>query len=70
MAVPFVQGRLRQDDFSVTLETACGHCGRPMQITVDSDMNMTDYDGAAEPLVFMPQVDWTTFTEPNILDAY
>jgi hypothetical protein len=70
MAVPFVQGRLRQHYLSVTIETACGHCGRAMQLTVDSDMDVTVHDVGAEPLVFMPQVNWQTFTEPNILDAY
>jgi len=41
-----------------------------MTITIDSDMKFSVLDKGAEPLVFMPQVDWETFAEPNIIDAY
>jgi hypothetical protein len=70
MATPFVQGRLRKEHLSVTIETACGHCGQAMHLTVDSDMRVSVHDESAEPLVFMPEIDWKTFTEPNIIDAY
>lgn len=70
IATPFVQGRLRDEQLSVTIETACGHCGRSMRITVGSDMQFSVHDEDASPLVFMPHVDWSTFAEPNIIDAY
>jgi hypothetical protein len=41
-----------------------------MHITVDSDMRYEAHDAGADPLVFMPDVDWQTFTEPNIIHAY
>ena len=41
-----------------------------MTITIDSDMKFSVCEDEAEPLVFMPQVDWETFAEPNIIDAY
>jgi hypothetical protein len=41
-----------------------------MHITMDSDMEVSAHDEGADPLVFMPQIDWKTFTEPNIIDAY
>jgi len=41
-----------------------------MGITAGSDMRITVKQNESEPLVFMPQVDWGTFTEPTILDAY
>jgi hypothetical protein len=41
-----------------------------MRITVGSDMEVSVHDEGAEPLVFMPQIDWETFAEPNIIDAY
>ena len=65
-----MQGRLREEHLLVTIETACGHCGRLLRITVSSDMEFSVHDQDASPLVFMPQVDWRTFTEPNIIDAY
>jgi hypothetical protein len=41
-----------------------------MNITMGSDMEFSVHDQDASPLVFMPQVDWRTFAEPNIIDAF
>ena len=65
-----MQGRLGKEPLSVTIETACGHCGRLMSMTVSSDVKVSIHDEDASPLVFMPQVDWQTFAEPNIIHAY
>jgi hypothetical protein len=65
-----VQGRLRREYLSVVIDTACGHCGRPLQIGLDSELRYHVTDPEAEPLVFEPQVNWATFTEPNIIHAY
>jgi len=65
-----VQGRLRQESLSVTVRTECAHCSRPMRVTVDSELKYQVHDEGAKPLVFLPQVDWGTFTASNIIDAY
>ncbi len=70
MAAPFVQGQLRKEYLSVDIETECGHCGRAMHLTVDSELKFTVRDPGAELLVFEPEVDWTTFNEPSIINAY
>ena len=54
----------------MTIETVCAHSDRPMRFTLDSEMKVSIDDQGAEPLVFMPQVDWAHFSEPNIIDAY
>jgi hypothetical protein len=41
-----------------------------MCITVDSEMRYHVHDPEADPLVFMPDIDWQSFTEPNIIHAY
>jgi hypothetical protein len=41
-----------------------------MSLTVSSAMQLVAQDEGAEPLVFMPEVNWQTFTEPNIIHAY
>jgi len=68
--VPFVQGRLDKAYISATIDTTCGHCGREMRIAVDSDMNAEVQSKGADPLVFMPDVDWQAFSEPNIIGTY
>jgi hypothetical protein len=70
MATPFVQGRLRGESLSVTIKTECGHCGRPMEIWVDSDLRHRLWEEEARPLVFQPMIDWEGFAESNIIDAY
>ena len=64
-----MQGRLRGEALSVRIESACGHCGRPLHLGVTSDLDVTAEE-AAEPLLFEPDIVWSEFREPNILDAY
>ncbi len=70
MATPFVQGRLRETALSVEIRTVCAHCGSAMQLVVDSEMHYQVRTAGAGPLVFEPHVDWTRFTDPNIIHAY
>ena len=65
-----MQGQLRKETLAVTIDTQCAHCDRSLQITVASDMDIKVRDRNAEPLVFMPTIDWTRFREPNIIHAY
>jgi len=41
-----------------------------MSMTISSSMQLIARDADADPLVFMPQVDWNSFTDPNIIHAY
>ncbi len=68
-ATPFVQGRLRQRDLTVTIETSCAHTGRPMRITVGSDLEYEAADGA-EPVIFVPHVDVPSLEDDSIIDAF
>jgi hypothetical protein len=65
-----VQGRLRKEYLSVVIETECKHCGQAMRIGVDSDMQISTHDDRNKPWVFMPDVEWSSFTERTIIDAY
>ena len=70
MATPFVQGRLRGEKLSAEIETSCVHCGQKLHIHLDSEGVWSVSQPGAAPLVFEPEVDWTTFTKPNIIDDY
>jgi hypothetical protein len=41
-----------------------------MRLTVGSDLKHQVVAGSNRPLIFEPQVDWSTFAEPNITRAY
>ncbi len=70
MAMPFVQGRLRDEQLVVKIESECAHCGRRLKIVLDSEMKILSVSKGAEPMVFEPDVNWAQFDEPNIIHAY
>ena len=66
----FVEGHLRRRRLVVEIDTACAHCGRSMRLSVASDLACRVEVGNGNPLLFEPEVDWRSFSEPNILHAY
>ena len=54
----------------VGIETSCVCCSKPLRITLESDgaWNVEPNDSA--PMVFLPEIDWSTFTKPTIVDDY
>ncbi|UCG24516.1 MAG: hypothetical protein JSW55_00485 [Chloroflexota bacterium] len=66
-----MQGRIREGEgLAFDIQTECGHCGRALGLEVDAAMDFKQDESGAEPLVFMPDVDWDHFEEPNIIHAY
>ena len=65
-----MQGRLRGKALSVEIETSCAHCDKEIRIRLDSDGAWSVKQKEAQILVFEPEVDWTTFTKPNIIDDF
>jgi hypothetical protein len=37
---------------------------------VDRDLNHRIVEGGPAPLVFEPEIDWSRFRDPNIIDGY
>lgn len=69
VAVPFVQGQLRNEHLTCTIETECGHCHQPMRIEIDSDLNDRVIEGGTDPLVYSPMLDIKAL-EPSIIDGF
>jgi hypothetical protein len=65
-----VQGRLRKEPLSVVIETECKHCGQPLHLHADSAGKISIREAGAQPWVFMPDVEWSSFAERTIIDAY
>jgi hypothetical protein len=65
-----VQGQLRKEPLSITIDTVCAHCDHPIKIELNSEMKyQVDKEGAI-PLVFRPQIDWESFSKPNIISDF
>lgn len=65
-----MQGQLRKEHLEADLSTECAHCQATLDFRVTSDLLIEVRTEKAQPLVFAPEIDWTSFTAPNILDAY
>jgi hypothetical protein len=65
-----VQGQLRQEKLSFQIETECAHCGQPIHIQIDSDLKYTVLEPGADPLVFVPNVNFATLKDPSIIDGF
>ena len=65
-----MQGHLRKEFTSIDVTTECEHCDQVLNLKVDSNMEVSVGESDANPLVFVPEVDWDSFGERNIIDAY
>ena len=54
----------------VEIRTACAHCGERLHITVDQDLRWKVRERGANPQLFIPHIDWSTFKRPNIIDDF
>jgi hypothetical protein len=65
-----VQGQLRKESLTFTLQTECAHCGKEIQITMDDKLNYSVTEPDARPLIFVPMVDFSRLEDPSIIDAF
>jgi hypothetical protein len=67
--MPFVQGHLRNEPIAVNIKTECAHCSRSIQIELDGELNYRVVE-EANPLVFVPLVNFEKLKDPSIIDAF
>ncbi len=65
-----MQGQLRREDLNFTIDTCCAHCGKPIHIEIDSELNYRVLEANAQPLIFSPMVDFGRLEDPSIIDAF
>ena len=65
-----MQGRLRHEPLSVTVTSECAQCGSGLHLELDSDLNTRVADVGADPVVFVPLVDFGKLADPSIIDAF
>ena len=67
--MPFVQGHLRNEPVEIRFETECGHCARPLRFQVDDALEHR-FEEQAEPLIYVPLVDFEKLKTPSIIDPF
>ena len=55
---------------SVVIETECAHCSEPMHIELDSELVYKVREEGADPVVFIPKVDFKALEDPSIIDSF
>jgi hypothetical protein len=65
-----VQGWLRGQTIRIEIETSCACCRKPLHVALDGNGTWSVDEPDAAPLVFLPEIDWATFTEPTIVDDF
>jgi len=69
-ATSFVQGRLRGEKLRVCIDSKCHHCSRSLSIEVDDELRWRVQSTGARPLLFEPDIEWSTFQGQNIIHDY
>lgn len=65
-----MQGQLRNENLQARIDTQCTHCGQPIQFELDSQLNIHVLTPGADPLGFIPMVDFARLEDPSIIDAF
>ena len=65
-----MQGRLREKPLSVVVRTKCAYTSEPIILEIDSELKYRIVEGGADPLVFVPHVDFAKLADPSIIDAF
>ncbi len=65
-----MQGRLREESLSVIVKTECSHCSQSIHIEIDSDLNYSVKEEGADPVIFIPEIDFKELEDPSIIEAF
>ena len=65
-----MQGQLLDRRLSGLLRTECGHCARPIEIELDSELRFRVLSEGARPVVSSPLVNFATLEDPSIIHAF
>ncbi len=70
MASPFVQGQLRGEPLSVVIDTVCAHCAQTIRFEIDSDLKFRVETQGADPVIFVPAVNFSKISDASIIDVF
>lgn len=65
-----MQGKLRKEKLDFTIKSQCAQSGRPMNIVIDSDLQIKKIDKGSNPYVFAPKPDIENTKELSIIEIF
>ena len=54
----------------MVIQSECGHCGWELVIEMNWNLDFQVKSPGADPLVFVPLVDFEKLKDPSIIDAF
>jgi hypothetical protein len=69
-AAAFILGGLLNRRIRFDIRSICGQSGRPLRLAVASDLTWRVATKGAQPLLFVPSVNWEGFRGSNIINDY
>jgi hypothetical protein len=54
----------------VEVESECAHCSKPMHMRIDSDLNYQTGEEGCEPIIFVPDVNFSKIEDKCIIHAF
>ena len=70
IATPFVYGRLKNEELFFTVNSKCANSGKPMQIELDSNLNIISVDEGSAPMFCVALMNTDKTKEPSIVDIF
>ncbi len=68
--MPYQQGQLLGEETTVSVVTECAHCSEPMHLKIDSAARCTVAEAGAQPITFVPLVDFSKLADRCITDVF
>jgi hypothetical protein len=65
-----VYGRLQKKKLSFTVQAECANSGRPIEIALDSELNINKVTLGSDPMFCLPIVTLANTKEPSIVDIF
>ncbi len=65
-----MQGQLLGEETTVSVVTECAHCSEPMHLEIDSAARCTVAEAGAQPITFVPLVDFSKLADRCITDVF
>ena len=70
VANPFVQGRLRNKELSMTINTVCANSGKPIRIEFDNNLILKYLEQGADPMICIPKINLVKVKQTSIVDIF
>ena len=63
-------GKLQKKELAFTIQAECANSGRHIEISLDSELNISNVTDGSDPMFCLPIVPLAKTKEPSIVDVF